>query len=104
MGGSSRCHHSIDGPGLILGQAGPCYFRGSGSFPNLISIGIMTFDTFDLAALSAQGELNDVILHEMGHVLGFGTLWSNFSLLNLSATQFSGANGLAAFTVVPVFS
>jgi hypothetical protein len=92
---------SIDGPGQILGQAGPCYSRGSGAFPNLISIGIMTFDTFDLAGLAAQGELNDVILHEMGHVLGFGTLWdqSPFFLVDaLTKTQFNGVNAKAAYT------
>ncbi len=90
---------SIDGPGQILGQAGPCFYRGSGPFPNLISIGIMTFDTFDLAGLAAQGELNDVILHEMGHVLGFGTLWNApFPVANAGLTQFTGANALAAYT------
>jgi hypothetical protein len=36
----------------------------------------MTFDSADMAGLLAQGSLNDVILHEMGHVLGFlGPLW-----------------------------
>ena len=36
----------------------------------------MSFDTADLARMEADGSLTDVILHEMGHVLGFGTLWS----------------------------
>ena len=91
---------SIDGPGQILGQAGPCFFRNQGAFPDLIAIGIMTFDTFDLAALAAQGELNDVILHEMGHVLGFGTLWAPqyFALLDGTNTQFNGSNANAAYT------
>ncbi len=68
----------IDGPGGILGQAGPCFIR-SGSF--LPALGGMQFDTADLATLESQGRLLDVILHEMGHVLGFGTIWSSLGLL-----------------------
>jgi hypothetical protein len=63
----------IDGPGQILGSAGPCWIRDSGYLPVL---GIMRFDSADLAELETAGLLQDVILHEMGHVLGFGTLWS----------------------------
>jgi len=59
---------SIDGPGQILGQAGACSIRVS----NGLSIyGQMRFDTADVASLGAN--LNAVILHEMGHVLGFTT-------------------------------
>ncbi|HTS87071.1 MAG TPA: leishmanolysin-related zinc metalloendopeptidase [Gemmatimonadales bacterium] len=64
---------SIDGPGKILGSASPCYLRNGGR--NLTLLGVMTFDTADLAGLNSGGFLNDVILHEMNHVLGFGTLW-----------------------------
>ena len=64
---------AIDGPGNILGQAGFCVFRNGSLLP---IVGVMTFDSADLGALSQQ-RLRDVILHEMGHVLGFGTLWPN---------------------------
>ncbi|NAY92429.1 peptidase [Muricauda sp. JGD-17] len=70
---------SIDGTSGILGQAGPTQLR-SGSF--LPATGLMRFDTADLARLEAENALKDVIIHEMGHVLGFGTLWST-ELLNL---------------------
>ena len=63
---------SIDGPGGILGQAGPCWIRDV-SF--LTVLGTMMFDSADVAGLVAGGTLDAVILHEMGHVLGFGTLW-----------------------------
>ncbi len=66
----------IDGPGGILGQAGPCAFR-----VNLLpAFGLMQFDSDDLAALEANNQLDDVILHEMGHVLGFGTIWGTLGL------------------------
>jgi PKD repeat protein len=96
----------IDGPSGVLGSAGPCLIRGSGNLPLL---GGMRFDTADLANLEAQGRLEDVIVHEMGHVLGIGTLWSLFGLLNdptspspavINDTWFSGNAATAAFNAV----
>lgn len=63
---------SIDGPGQILGQAGPCFVRGTSQLP--IS-GVMIFDSADVAGLEAANQFVAVVLHEMGHVLGFGTMW-----------------------------
>jgi len=62
----------IDGPGNILGAAGPCFVRTSNSLP---LSGVMIFDTEDLAFLESFGLLDEVVVHEMGHVLGFGTIW-----------------------------
>lgn len=62
----------IDGKGKVLGSAGPCLLRDQGYLPLQ---GYMQFDTADLANLEASNQLQDVILHEMGHVLGFGTIW-----------------------------
>jgi hypothetical protein len=64
----------IDGVGKVLGQAGPCFIRNSN---RLTVIGIMKFDTADLPNMEANGTLNDVILHEMGHVVGFGSIWDD---------------------------
>ena len=64
---------SIDGPGGILGMAGPCYIRLSNNQPLL---GVMRFDTADVGPLITAGKFDEVVLHEMGHVLGFGTVWS----------------------------
>ena len=68
----------IDGPGGVLGQAGPCYYHDVGGLP---AIGSMFFDEEDLASLAQSGQLEAVVLHEMGHVLGFGTHWSALGLL-----------------------
>jgi hypothetical protein len=69
---------AIDGPGGILGQAGPTHLRpaNAGASKFLPAKGRMQFDTADLASMQANGTLNDVITHEMGHVLGVGTIWS----------------------------
>jgi hypothetical protein len=61
-----------DSTGNILGQAGPCAVN---TRTWLTTYGLMEFDEFDLNALVAEGLLTDVIVHEMGHVLGIGTLW-----------------------------
>jgi hypothetical protein len=93
---------SIDGPGKVLGQSGPCAIRNSNG---LSVLGLMEFDTVDVALLSASGRLDQVMLHEMGHVIGFGTLWDNpFSCLQLPSdsthhpdTFFSCPKARAAF-------
>ena len=61
----------------------------------------MMFDTADLDALEAAGRLEYVILHEMMHVIGFGTIWTDIGLLLNPATSggtdptFSGANAIS---------
>jgi len=63
----------IDGPGQILGQAGPTQLRAGSLLP---FSGTMQFDSADITSQSLA-ELNGLFLHEMGHVLGIGTLWTN---------------------------
>ena len=78
--------NDIDGPGGSLGQAGPCFIRTSNSLP---LVGQMRLDQADLNLLEQTGNLGDVILHEMGHVLGFGTLWLEKDFLD-DAVEFGG--------------
>jgi hypothetical protein len=63
----------IDGPGGILGQAGPQFVRTE-DFLSLT--GVMFFDVEDLDFLEEIDLFEEVIVHEMGHVLGVGTLWN----------------------------
>jgi len=92
----------IDGPGQIIGQAGPCLIRTNGF---LTIVGTMTFDTDDLAPIEAAGQLPSVILHEMGHVIGIGTLWPLLGFLQNPSlpsspgvdTHFTGPMAIAAF-------
>jgi len=94
---------TIDGPGGTLGQAGPCRLHSDSNLP---VIGFMEFDSADVANLETAGDLIDVALHEMGHVLGFGTLWdSPFALVQNPSlpsspgvdTYFTGTLAIAAF-------
>jgi len=88
---------AIDGPGGILGQAGPTHLRpaSAGAAKFIPAKGRMQFDTADLANMQANGTLKDVIAHEMGHVLGIGTIWSTKGLLAGATTNnptFTGTN------------
>lgn len=85
----------MDGRGGVLGQAGPNYIRLSNNLP---ITGVMEFDTHDLEDMHSDGSLVDVIVHEMGHVLGIGTLWSH--LVEGLATDdpvFVGANAMREY-------
>jgi hypothetical protein len=95
----------IDGNGGVLGAAGPCFVRNGTRLPVL---GTMKFDTADLNLLEQAHLLQPVILHEMGHVLGFGTIWTDLNLLagaslppaNGTDPHFTGAAAIAAFNQV----
>jgi hypothetical protein len=92
----------IDGPLGTLGAAGPCFVRITGG---LTVVGRMFFDVADLELLESNNLLDEVILHEMGHVLGFGTLWEDQELLADKALatppgldpHFTGAQAIDAF-------
>lgn len=62
----------IDGPNKTIGSAGPCFVRNGTA---LSLVGGMRFDTDDLETIETFGLLEDIVLHEMMHVLGFGIFW-----------------------------
>ena len=49
--------------------------------------GSVRLDAADVADLEANGRLFDVVLHELGHVLGVGTLWGTHGLLQGAGTS-----------------
>ncbi len=92
----------IDGAGGIFGAATPCFVRLDSGLP---FAGYMVFDAADINALTESESLESAILHEMGHVLGFGTLWRTKGLLRNPAdssdvqidTHFAGERAVARF-------
>lgn len=70
---------AIDGVGGVLGQAGPTAIRNNSSLP---AAGVIELDSADVSQLEASGQLDDVIMHEMAHVLGFGTIWRDLELID----------------------
>ena len=91
----------IDGQSGILGQAAPTSFRQNG----IPASGFMEFDTADLARMELDGSLVDVIIHEMGHVLGIGTIWGRGGLItpNCRTTAnpvYFGENAMREFATI----
>ena len=92
----------IDGPGGTLGSAGQCWIRSASGLP---SYGRMRFDAADLERQEQIGQLEELVLHEMGHVLGIGSFsWEDFGLLRDPSsegetldTHFAGPLAIAAF-------
>ncbi|HEX6135184.1 MAG TPA: leishmanolysin-related zinc metalloendopeptidase [Longimicrobiales bacterium] len=87
----------IDGAGKVLGQAGPCFIRNGTSLP---VVGELRLDRADLDQMERAGTLDDVVTHEMGHILGFGTLWPHLELIAGAGgpdPYFTGAEALAAY-------
>ena len=96
----------IDGVGNTLGSAGPLLsgLAVDDSGFVLATTGVMTFDSADFTAPTPL--FQEVILHEMGHVLGIGTLWDFNGLYDPNAAavidpnngqtvgQYTGAQGL----------
>ena len=92
----------LNGPAA---RAGPCFSRAAQAdgAPGLPYVGTIWFDPKHLAPES----LYFTALHEIGHVLGFGTVWDRFGYLQHPAagssaspppdTHFSGALAGAAF-------
>ena len=87
----------IDGPRSILGHAGPRHLRRDSLLP---VTGVMEFDTADMDRMEDNGTLGSVIFHEMGHVLGIGTLWERKGLVEGIGTNdpvFVGKNAMKAY-------
>lgn len=87
----------IDGVGGTLAESEPTGFRDDDDLPTK---GSMTFDRDDMAELESEGMLKDTILHEMAHVLGFGTIWEDLGLVtseNNHHPRFIGASATAQF-------
>ena len=89
---------AIDGAGGVLGSAGPTNVTTQAGF-TLTTLGNMRFDTADVGNLETSGRLLDVIKHEMGHVLGLGTLWTFNNVYVNGTGQFTGARALEEFKV-----
>lgn len=88
-----------DGAGGVLGSAGPTSGAYGEAGTLFVRKGQMSFDSTDLATMEASGSLVNVIIHEMAHVIGFGSLWSHPSIdiYDQSSGQYTGQYALAAY-------
>ena len=92
--------------GTVVGRGGPVYVR-SGDPAGLPALGqIWIAPSFvarrtEVPLYRVERLLQDVMLHEIAHVLGFGTLWVERDLVRepLGDTYFSGELAIEAFNV-----
>lgn len=90
---------AIDGPGNVVAHAGPCTIHVPSG---LTQSGVLQLDSTDMELLLGQGTLDNMVTHEFGHVLGFGTLWSSSARTLLSGSGsgdpfFTGVSARAQF-------
>jgi hypothetical protein len=81
-----------------LGSAGFCVSPGS-----LPRAGQMRFNAYRIGEMLANGSFERVVLHEMGHVLGIGTMWSSTGYLDQSIggdPRFTGPNAVAEWNAL----
>ena len=81
----------IDGLYGVLGQAGPTSVRTGSSLPATAQ---MQFDIVDVNDMGVS-VFSEVVLHEMSHSLGFGSIWDRLGLA--SNGHFTGANANAEY-------
>lgn len=87
----------IDGAGGILGQAGPTAIRTANFLP---AAGMMEIDSADAEAYVALGLWDEIVLHEMLHTIGFGSVWDYKGLVAGSGTAdptFTGTQATLAY-------
>lgn len=94
----------IDGAGDVLGQAGPDCVNPMNELP---VHGSIEFDAADVPSMLTDGTFSAVVLHEMAHVLGFGTMWDTTTFggtrkvvqgVGGSNPRFSGGRAMAEWS------
>jgi len=91
---------SIDGQGKILGFANWDLVRPNNGLPYL---GHVNMDSSDVAKMVTGGDFLGTVVHEMGHVLGIGTYWTELKLLSGASTtnpRFTGKQATAAYNQI----
>jgi hypothetical protein len=86
---------SIDGVDGVLGQGGPDEFLRGTADASLPDHGTLEIDSADIGGMYSDGTLFGVILHEIGHALGIGTIWDGLGLLN--GLTYTGPDALAEY-------
>ncbi|HID23621.1 MAG TPA: hypothetical protein EYP14_14660, partial [Planctomycetaceae bacterium] len=90
----------LDGAGNVLAGSAPTFVRRDSRLP---AAGELIFDEADVSLLEDSGKLETTALHEIGHLLGIGTIWEDLGLVVGSGTsdpQFVGTHAVAAYNML----
>jgi Leishmanolysin len=91
-----------DGPGKNLAVGSVCAIRSEGINGNLPLVSKIEFDPADIPSISTPSQqldfLKDTAIHEMGHALGFGTIWDLYPGLKLATPDGTPCGNNSEFT------
>jgi hypothetical protein len=101
----------VDGISGILGGAGGCVVTNqemavlvNGTVINnayFVRVGMISLDVYDADRLNSQGRLLAVMMHELGHLLGIGSLWSMpFYHFTDEVPYYNGAGAKAGLALI----
>lgn len=86
----------MDGAGGVVGSGGVSRTERSGGF-TLATRASIQFDIDDALTLEDDGLFSDMVLHEMAHAMGFGTLWGANDVYVAGTGQYTGQHALNAY-------
>lgn len=78
-----------------LAQSGPCIVRSRSGLP---LVAVLRFNSAYVSDYHQNGQLGTVVLHEMFHTLGFGTIWCEKKLLSGARVSGGECSALPVFT------
>jgi hypothetical protein len=88
----------LGGRGGTLAQAGTSRIFNDLTGGYTLSMGgTITFDIYDIGSLEYKDTLFQTSAHEIGHILGIGSLWEENGLYIDNSGEYTGAAGLAAY-------
>lgn len=87
---------SVDGAGGFVARSSLAGSVIEGGYA-ISTGGSILIDTSDINQLVSTRQLTSVVAHEIGHLLGFGTLWVDNGVYVEDSGQYTGSHGLQAY-------
>jgi hypothetical protein len=73
------------------------YTLATSGFVNVNINEIENFANWQGVGANGRNYIDELLAHEVGHVLGVGTLWTSNGVYSFNTFHYTGANGLAAY-------
>jgi hypothetical protein len=73
------------------------YTLATSGFVNVNINEIENFANWQGVGANGRNYIDELLAHEVGHVLGVGTLWTSNGVYSFNSFHYTGANGLAAY-------
>ncbi|HYO25571.1 MAG TPA: hypothetical protein VEQ85_11565 [Lacipirellulaceae bacterium] len=73
------------------------YTLATSGFVNINTLEIENFANWQGDEANGLNFIDELLAHEVGHVLGIGTLWASNGVYQFNTFQYTGAHGVAAY-------